>query len=228
MNIDSIRAYCLAFPQATEKLQWGDDLCFKIAGKIFAILGLDNPRLCFKCSPEVFSELIEREDIRPAPYVGRYKWVMLDRLDAVSDAELQDLIERSYTMVAAKAPKRARRGSQPAKKAKKMGYLFRRLAHGLLVLAGVSVLSFTFMALAPGDFLNEMRLDPGISRDMVAALRHRYGLDQPDGPRPGAGCEPRPADAERPAGFSEGERHVAGRRRGGVADRRGLQRSGRL
>lgn len=117
MNIDTVRAYCLAFPRATEKLQWGDDLCFKIVGKIFAMLGLENPRLCFKCSPEVFSELIEREDIRPAPYVGRYKWVMLDRLDAVSDAELEDLIEQSYTMVAAKAPKRAKPGSRPAKKA---------------------------------------------------------------------------------------------------------------
>jgi predicted DNA-binding protein (MmcQ/YjbR family) len=119
MNIDAIRAYCLAFPRTTEKLQWGDDLCFKIAGKIFAMLGLDNPRLCFKCSSEVFSELIERADIRPAPYVGRYKWVMLDRLDAVSDAELQDLIQRSYTMVAAKAPKRSKPGSQPARRAKK-------------------------------------------------------------------------------------------------------------
>jgi peptide/nickel transport system permease protein len=60
-----------------------------------------------------------------------------------------------------------------------MRYLSRRLAHGLLVLAGVSVLSFVFMALAPGDFLNEMPLDPRISREMIAALRQRYGLDQP-------------------------------------------------
>lgn len=106
MNIESIREYCLSFPQATEKLQWGDDLCFKIAGKIFAIAGLDNPRLCFKCTPEIFAELIELEDIRPAPYVGRYKWVMLDRLDAVRWGQLQDLIRQSYEMVAAKAPKR--------------------------------------------------------------------------------------------------------------------------
>jgi predicted DNA-binding protein (MmcQ/YjbR family) len=112
VNIDSIRAYCLAFPRATEKLQWGDDLCFKIAGKIFVMLGLDNPRICFKCSPEVFSELIEREDIHPAPYVGRYKWVMLDRLDAVSDRELEDLIQQSYNMVAAKAPKSSKPRAQ--------------------------------------------------------------------------------------------------------------------
>jgi predicted DNA-binding protein (MmcQ/YjbR family) len=105
LKTDAIRKFCLSFPDATENLQWGDDLCFKIAGKIFVTLGLDNPRLSLKCTPETFAELIERENIRPAPYVGRYKWVMLDRLDAVSWGELQDLIRQSYEMVAAKAPK---------------------------------------------------------------------------------------------------------------------------
>jgi predicted DNA-binding protein (MmcQ/YjbR family) len=105
VKVDTIREFCLSFPHATEKLQWGDELCFKIGGKIFVMLGLDNPRLCFKCTPEIFAELIEREDIRPAPYVGRYKWVMLDRLDAVGWNELQELIRQSYEMVAAKAKK---------------------------------------------------------------------------------------------------------------------------
>ena len=115
MNVDSIRAYCLSFPHATEKLQWEDNLCFKIAGKIFAMLGLDDPRLCFKCTPETFAELIEREDIRPAPYVGRYKWVMLDRLDAVGDSELEGLIRQSYEMVASKAPKTRTRRAKKSK-----------------------------------------------------------------------------------------------------------------
>jgi predicted DNA-binding protein (MmcQ/YjbR family) len=107
MDVDEIRAYCLAFPEATEKLQWEDDLCFKIRGKIFAIVTLTAvpQQLCFKCSPEMFAELIEQEDIHPAPYVGRYKWVMLDRLDALRNDELKDLIRQSYEMVAAKAPK---------------------------------------------------------------------------------------------------------------------------
>ncbi|HEY6766349.1 MAG TPA: MmcQ/YjbR family DNA-binding protein [Candidatus Sulfotelmatobacter sp.] len=111
MTVDAIREYCLSFPRATENLQWGDDLCFKIAGKIFAIMGLDNPRLCFKCTPETFADLIEREDIHPAPYVGRYKWVMLDHLDALREEELKDLIHQSYEMVAAKAPKKKSKGS---------------------------------------------------------------------------------------------------------------------
>jgi predicted DNA-binding protein (MmcQ/YjbR family) len=115
VSVDSIRAYCLSFPHATENLQWGDDLCFKIAGKIFAIVGLDNQQLCFKCTPDTFAELIEREDIRPAPYVGRYKWVMLDRLDAVRWNELRDLIRQSYEMVAARVPKKLSKKKVPSK-----------------------------------------------------------------------------------------------------------------
>ena len=42
MNVDEIREYCLSLPQATEKLQWGDALCFKVGGKMFAVLGLDD------------------------------------------------------------------------------------------------------------------------------------------------------------------------------------------
>lgn len=105
MNVDSIRQYCLSFPRTTENLQWGDDLCFKVGGKIFAILSLESvpPRLCFKCTAEKFAELCEREDIVPAPYVGRYKWVLLQRLDVLGSGELGNLIAESYAMVAAKA-----------------------------------------------------------------------------------------------------------------------------
>lgn len=60
-----------------------------------------------------------------------------------------------------------------------MGYFTRRLAHSILVLVGVSVLSFIFLQLAPGDFFSEMRLNPQISPDTVAALRAQYGLDRP-------------------------------------------------
>jgi predicted DNA-binding protein (MmcQ/YjbR family) len=104
MNVDVIREFCLEFPGATEKLQWGDALCFKVGGKMFAVLGLDNLRLSFKCTPETFATLIEREHIHPSPYLGRYKWVKLDRLDAVRWDELRELIRESYEMVSAKAP----------------------------------------------------------------------------------------------------------------------------
>jgi len=105
MSVESIRRLCLSFPHATENLQWGDDLCFKVGGKIFALLSLSSlpQRLMFKCTPEKFAELVEQEDIVPAPYVGRYKWVSLERLDVLPWIEVKDLIEQSYQMVAAKA-----------------------------------------------------------------------------------------------------------------------------
>jgi predicted DNA-binding protein (MmcQ/YjbR family) len=106
MSVESIRRFCLSFPHATENLQWGDDLCFKVGGKIFALLSLSSvpPRLMFKCTPEKFVELVEQEDIIPAPYVGRYKWVSFQRLDVLPWMELKDLVVESYQMVAAKAP----------------------------------------------------------------------------------------------------------------------------
>jgi len=118
MNVDAVRAYCLSFPQATENLQWGDDLCFKVQGKIFTTVALTAvpQKLCFKCTPEKFAELTERPDIHPAPYVGRYSWVILERLDALRPDELRDMIRQSYEMVAAKAPKAKAGKSSGAKK----------------------------------------------------------------------------------------------------------------
>jgi len=60
-----------------------------------------------------------------------------------------------------------------------MRYLLRRLGHALLLLVGVSVLTFLFTALAPGTYFDEMRLNPQIAPETVAALRAQYGLDKP-------------------------------------------------
>ena len=105
MDLDAIRAFCLSFPRATENLQWGEELCFKVGGKLFAVVGLGSvPQgITFKCSPETFTELTEREGITPAAYVGRYKWVTLEHLDVLPEPDLRDAISQSYKMVAAKA-----------------------------------------------------------------------------------------------------------------------------
>jgi predicted DNA-binding protein (MmcQ/YjbR family) len=116
MNVDEIRKYCMAFPETTEKLQWGDALCFKVRTKMFAVLGLDQIRFTFKCTPETFADLIERENIRPAPYLGHHNWVMLDQLDALRNAELQEFVRQSYEMVIAKAPGRGRVSGEGSKK----------------------------------------------------------------------------------------------------------------
>jgi len=60
-----------------------------------------------------------------------------------------------------------------------MKYLERRVVHGMLLLIAVSILCFLFADLAPGSFFDEMKLNPQISSETVAALRSQYGLDQP-------------------------------------------------
>ena len=109
MDIEQVRAYCLSFPHVTEEVLWGNDLVFKIGGKMFAVIGLDPASdhcLSFKCTPEKFAELTERHGIMPAPYVARYHWVALERFDALKDAELKSLIRNSYDMVLAKLPRK--------------------------------------------------------------------------------------------------------------------------
>jgi peptide/nickel transport system permease protein len=58
-------------------------------------------------------------------------------------------------------------------------YILRRILHAALLLLGVSLLTFLFTALAPGSYFEEMKLNPQISPETVAALRARYGVDRP-------------------------------------------------
>jgi predicted DNA-binding protein (MmcQ/YjbR family) len=38
MNIEALRDLCRALPAVTEDIKWGHDLCFSVAGKMFALL----------------------------------------------------------------------------------------------------------------------------------------------------------------------------------------------
>lgn len=110
MNVDWVRDLCLSFAHTTEKVQWDDNLVFKVAGKIHAITVLHPAKiwLCFKASPERFAELTERPGLIPAPYLARAKWVALETKDALSSDELAVLLRESYDMVVAKLPKKTR------------------------------------------------------------------------------------------------------------------------
>ncbi|MDX6530782.1 MAG: hypothetical protein QOH41_3072 [Blastocatellia bacterium] len=111
MDIEQVHAYCLSFPHVTEVVLWGNDLVFKIGGKMFAVIGLDpasDHSMSFKCTPEKFAELIEEDGIVPAPYVARYHWVALERFNALSEKELKALLRTAYDLVLEKLPKRAR------------------------------------------------------------------------------------------------------------------------
>ena len=110
MKHEQLRKFCLSFPGATEDVKWGADLCFCVGEKMFCVTGADSIAggLSLKCTPEKFAELTEREGIDPAAYVGRYKWVRIADLNAVSNDELKDLISTSYQLVRDKLSKTVR------------------------------------------------------------------------------------------------------------------------
>lgn len=111
MNIEQLRKFCLSLPHATEDVKWGNDLCFCVGAKMFAVTGLDKTdgQVSFKCTPEIFAELTEIDGIIPAPYVARYHWVAVQKPDALAESELQDLISKSYQLVFDKLPSKIRK-----------------------------------------------------------------------------------------------------------------------
>lgn len=62
---------------------------------------------------------------------------------------------------------------------RQVNFWIRRLAHAGITLAAVSLLAFSFLSLAPGDFVDQLRLDPRISEETLDAMRARFGLDRP-------------------------------------------------
>lgn len=114
--VDSVRAFCLSLPHATEDVQWEHNLLFRIAGKMFCIANLEpavSPtKICFKCTPGKFAELVEIDGIIPAPYMARNHWVAMLDMDALRQPEIKELIQASYKMIFEKLPKKTQAALQ--------------------------------------------------------------------------------------------------------------------
>jgi len=111
MDIETVRKFCLSLPHCTEDVQWENDLLFRIGNKMFAVVSLESASdhcMSFKCTPEVFAELTEREGIMPAPYVARYHWVALERFDDLPEPELKQLLKNAYQLIFDKLPKKSK------------------------------------------------------------------------------------------------------------------------
>lgn len=88
--------------------------CLESWGKIFAIAshwgeGDGHYKIGFKASDMGFMMLTQEADIEPSPYLGRYKWVQLQRSDALADDDLKAYIDLAHEMVSKKLTKATRR-----------------------------------------------------------------------------------------------------------------------
>lgn len=104
MNIESLREYCLSKPGAEEMLPFGpDNLVFKVNGKMFLLVGLDNDPLQFnvKCDPEKAIELRETYScVLPGYHMNKKHWNTVIVDGSVSTSQLKEWIDHSYELVA--------------------------------------------------------------------------------------------------------------------------------
>ena len=107
MDIEGIRNICTALPAVTEDIKWGNDLCFMVGGKMFCVVSLSIPlKASFKVTDEEFDEMTGSPGIIPAPYVARFKWVLVEDINTFSKDRWTHYINQSYQLVKGKLRKK--------------------------------------------------------------------------------------------------------------------------
>lgn len=115
MNIEDIRSYCLAKKGVAEELPFGPDtLVFKVGGKIFLLIGLDQlDALCFnvKADPEYAVTLREKyvNTVFPGYHMNKKHWNTVYANRELQDPMLQQLIDDSYRLIWNNLPERIRK-----------------------------------------------------------------------------------------------------------------------
>jgi predicted DNA-binding protein (MmcQ/YjbR family) len=108
--LEWVRAFCLSLPHTTEKVRWEHNLLFCVAEKMYCVAnlepGMGPSKITFKCTPEVFTQLVEVDGIIPAPYMARNHWVSVTDLEPFRQSDLKERIRSSYELVLAKLPQR--------------------------------------------------------------------------------------------------------------------------
>ena len=68
--IEWVREFCRSLPHTTEKVRWEHNLLFCVGDRIYCVAnlepGMGPSKIAFKCTPEVFSDMTEREGMIPA------------------------------------------------------------------------------------------------------------------------------------------------------------------
>ncbi|MFI5131900.1 MAG: MmcQ/YjbR family DNA-binding protein [Chitinophagales bacterium] len=110
MNIESLRDYCLSKPNVEETLPFGPDtLVFKVDGKVFLLLALDEEKLRFnvKCDPDKAIELREEYAcVLPGYHMNKKHWNTVVVDGSVSTKQLKEWIDWSYDLVLPKKKKK--------------------------------------------------------------------------------------------------------------------------
>lgn len=128
MNIEEIRTYCLSKAAASEAFPFDEDtMVFRVGdteaygtGKLFALCSLERPDyVLLKCDPDRAVELRDRypEEIEPGWHMNKRHWNGIFLTGPhLTDAQVREMIDHSYKLVAASLPRRVREASGLAEK----------------------------------------------------------------------------------------------------------------
>lgn len=103
MNIEEFRDCCLSKNHVTESFPFDEEtLVFKVGGKIFALVGLENQPITvnLKCDPEKALELREEyHEITPGYHMNKIHWNTVTIDGSLSHRLIMELTDDSYNLV---------------------------------------------------------------------------------------------------------------------------------
>jgi predicted DNA-binding protein (MmcQ/YjbR family) len=104
MTIETVREFCLSFENVTESFPFDEDtLVFKVKGKIFVLMSLEERRINLKCNPEQAIALREEySSVIPGYHMNKKYWNTVLLNGTVPDRLIKEWIAGSYQLVAFK------------------------------------------------------------------------------------------------------------------------------
>jgi predicted DNA-binding protein (MmcQ/YjbR family) len=110
MNVERMRTMLLAMFHVVETEQWGGLVFWvgdkAIGGKMFAMMPLDGEGapISYPAGQERYGELVESEDIKPAPYLARIWWVSPEHWDVFNDRAWEREMTAAHALTLEKLP----------------------------------------------------------------------------------------------------------------------------
>jgi len=112
MRYADVEAHCMSMPAVSVHTPWGDSRVFKVGGKMFAMITIDENRkpdgVWFKAGETSFRILTQQDGIKPCPYLARAHWVACDGINVLKAKELRAYLARAHALVAAGLSKKKR------------------------------------------------------------------------------------------------------------------------
>lgn len=130
MDAERARKFLKSLPDVVETMQWGANLVFwvgdkAVGGKMFALIDLDGDLAhgvaCWCAGAERFDEVLANEELFPARYLARAKWVAAREWGAMRNGEWEAEFRAAHEVIRAKLPKKVKTYLElPPKEQKKL------------------------------------------------------------------------------------------------------------